>query len=47
MSSEQGQVRESRDKLFKCMEVELIWRISRSMSTLVLGMITQGACVIN
>lgn len=27
------------------MKAELIWRISRKISTLVLGMMTQGACV--
>jgi hypothetical protein len=36
---------EDRDKLFKLMKAELIWRISRKISTLVLGMMTQGACV--
>jgi hypothetical protein len=34
---------EDRDKLFKLMEMELTWRISRKTSTLVLGMMTQGA----
>ena len=36
---------EDRDKLFKLMKAELIWRISRKISMLVLGMMTQGACV--
>lgn len=37
---------EDRDKLFKLMKAELIWRISHKISTLVLGMMTQGACAI-
>lgn len=46
LESDEKHFVEDRDKLFKLMKAELLWRISRKISTLVIGMMVQGACAI-